>query len=53
MAWPRPVKKPPSATPRPDERGATFYTTGMALPDERDGHPLGAHAAACAAIAAG
>jgi hypothetical protein len=31
---------------RYDERGwrATFYTTGMELADERDGHGVGAHA---------
>ena len=29
MAWPRPVKKPPSATQPPDERAATSYTSGM------------------------
>jgi hypothetical protein len=29
MAWPRPVKKPPSATQLPDELAATSYTTGM------------------------
>jgi hypothetical protein len=29
MAWPRPVKKPLSATRPPDERAATSYTSGM------------------------